>query len=272
MDGKECILVLEDDVTFHPHAAEMLELFFKQVPGDWDQVFLGGEHFHPPEWIKHRPFVLRGRGVHRTHAFGMKRQILPAVYQHIANYPDYMKGGEWHVDHQLGAAHLAGLWKTYTPSWWIAGQIGGRSNIAEKNNPDYWWHLEDYSTKLPFVQADSGRDYPSEVISKLHFGNHLAQGTFQDSGLEKCLDDDSELRAWLELIAREAIKMGLLPGICHPGIDLERLRNQWSGPVYHIDTVNLDEMIDYPHNGLFPHFLNQGKRLKAQSPRLLERT
>lgn len=260
MDGKERILVLEDDATFHPQTVEMLDLFFKQVPGDWDQVFLGGEHFTPPVPIKHRPFVLRASRVHRTHAFALKREILPSVYQHMANYPDYLAGGEWHVDHQLGEAHHRELWRTYTPSWWIIGQKGGKSNIAERQNPDLWWHPSLFASKLPFIVVPP--DLRSEELGKecrIHFGNHLLEGTLQDFGLEKCVADDAEFDLWLKMIAEEALSMAMLPGIQHPQITSEKVAAHWRAGTIGIREMNLTELADYPFNGLFKHPLNRKK-------------
>ncbi len=260
MDGKESILVLEDDVTFHPRAAAMLDLFFKQVPQDWDQLFLGGEHFEPPEQIKFRPFIFRATCVHRTHAYALRRKALPLVYQHAANYPDYIRGGEWHVDHQLGAAHKSGMWATYTPSWWIAGQKGGESNIAERRNPDLWWHPEVFSRMLPYVwtPASCAGEAP-DLPSRVHFGNNLTPGTFQDIGLDKCVDDRKELVAWLELIAKEAISLGLLPGISHPGIPYQVISSIWPAGVVDAQGADLAALGDYPFNGLFTHPLNASK-------------
>lgn len=264
MEGKETILVLEDDATFHPRTPEMLEMLFKQVPADWDQVFLGGEHFDESEPMKHRPFIDKGRRVHRTHAFALRRKILPLVYQHIANYPDYMAGGEWHVDHQLGEAHANGLWKTYAPSWWIVGQKGGTSNIAERVNPDYWWHPKRFAASLPFIVASQGAVPDLAQLRKhVHFGNHLLEGTLQDSGLEKCLDDDGELMDWMKMISEEAIAMGMLPGMQHPGIDREKLSTLWRAGALDLAEVDLANLADYPFNGLFRHALNRKKRKVA---------
>jgi hypothetical protein len=38
--GTRCLL--EDDVVFHPKAGEMLERLLRELPEDWDQVYLGG--------------------------------------------------------------------------------------------------------------------------------------------------------------------------------------------------------------------------------------
>jgi hypothetical protein len=196
----------------------------------------------------------------------MKREALPAIYQHIASYPDYMREGEWHVDHQLGAAHRKELWKTYSPSWWIVGQKGGISNIAERRNPDYWWHPEVFALKLPFVWVPAGEgDRGGELHPWVHFGNHLTPETLQDSGLAKCVDDDKELLEWLELIAKEALSRGMLPGIQHPLIPFERVAMIWSGGTIEVD-MNLAELCDYPFNRLFRHPLNQkGRATPLQS-------
>jgi hypothetical protein len=265
MDDRERILVLEDDATFHPRSVAMLELFFKQVPTDWEQLFLGGEHFEPPLPIKHRPFVYKAQRVHRTHAFAMKKKALPQVYQHIANYPDYMAGGEWHVDHQLGLAHQKELWKTYTPAWWIVGQKGGQSNIAEKSNPDLWWHPGHFSLKLPFFSAPLClRPGDLDEAEHLHFGNKLLHSTLQDAGLDKCVTSDVELDQWLRLIAGEALSMGRLPGFQHPSISRDRVAARWGAGVVEIPVAGLGLIADYPFNSLFRHPLNRkSKRLVA---------
>jgi|GEM_PF-3868298 len=34
-------------------------------------------------------------------------------------------------EHQIGAAHEQDLWKTYVPSWWLAGQRAGESKYRQ---------------------------------------------------------------------------------------------------------------------------------------------
>ncbi len=51
MDGVETLCLLEDDVVFHPQAALMLERLLWELPKDWDQVYLGGQHLKEAETL-----------------------------------------------------------------------------------------------------------------------------------------------------------------------------------------------------------------------------
>jgi GR25 family glycosyltransferase involved in LPS biosynthesis len=140
-DNVSSYCVLEDDVIFHPKAPEMLDCFMRELPRDWGQVYLGGQFLHrEPERIT--PWVMRPYNVNRTHAFALSRNTISRYLQHIMHAPDYFEvrayssGGItvdqncFHIDHQLGRAHERRDWNTYVPTWWLAGQEGGSSNIA----------------------------------------------------------------------------------------------------------------------------------------------
>jgi GR25 family glycosyltransferase involved in LPS biosynthesis len=68
MDGVETLCLLEDDVVFHPKAGAMLVRLLRELPDDWDQVYLGGQHLKEPEVIPGKSFVWRARNINRTHA------------------------------------------------------------------------------------------------------------------------------------------------------------------------------------------------------------
>ena len=155
MDGIGSYLVLEDDAVFHPRAPEMLERLMGELPADWGQLYLGGQHLQPPEEVPSSPFVLRGINVNRTHAFALKGDTFARFQQHITHAPDYIaRNHGWHIDHQLGIAHERRDWNVYCPSWWLAGQDEGSSNVSGNTNPRLWWNPEIYSGRLPFVWLD----------------------------------------------------------------------------------------------------------------------
>lgn len=64
IDGREQFLVLEDNASFHPRAAAMLQPLFGELPGNWDQVYLGGQHIQAPLPVDYRPGILRERLTH----------------------------------------------------------------------------------------------------------------------------------------------------------------------------------------------------------------
>jgi Glycosyltransferase family 25 (LPS biosynthesis protein) len=258
MDGLENYLVLEDDVIFHGRSAELLDRFMTELPDDWDQIYLGGQHLRGPEPLPGRPFVFRPGNVNRTHAFALKRSVFARFQQHIAHAPDYIARNPWHIDHQLGLAHERRYWNTYCPAWWIAGQDAGPSNVSGRINPPLWWHPSLYSQHLPFifVPPNASENERRQCAEFLHCGYHLKEGTLEDIGLDSCVESSERLRDWLTMVAREAIDRALLPGIQHPRISLKRVTDLWPAGVNDLPTVTLEELADYPFNELFPHPVN----------------
>ncbi|MGI8604084.1 MAG: glycosyltransferase family 25 protein [Verrucomicrobiales bacterium] len=261
MDGLEDFLVLEDDAVFQPAALGMLERLMNEVPEDWEQLYLGGQHMHEPEDVADRPFVLRAWNVNRTHAYALRRPAFVRFHQHLWHAPDYIdhKDG-WHLDHQLGVAHQRGDWKVYAPCWWLAGQESDWSNISGRKLPRLWWHPNRHAHRLPFiwVPADWGDDLRG-AQPFLHGGNNLKPRTFEDIGLDEAANGPDRLAAWLVMIAREALDMGLLPALQHSKISIEDVRDRWPAGVHHVATADLAGLVNYPFNGLFPHPLNNGQ-------------
>jgi GR25 family glycosyltransferase involved in LPS biosynthesis len=69
-DGLNNLLILEDDVVFHPRAGEWLDDIMGILPNGWGQLFLGGQHMLPPKATKH-PKLLEGKCITRTHAYAV---------------------------------------------------------------------------------------------------------------------------------------------------------------------------------------------------------
>jgi len=46
--GCRSILILEDDVEFHPDLNGLFEEYSEQIPSDWDALLFGGMHRAPP--------------------------------------------------------------------------------------------------------------------------------------------------------------------------------------------------------------------------------
>lgn len=256
--------VLEDDVVFCPDAPVMLEAFMREVPQDWGQVYLGGQFLHKePERIS--PWVMRPFNVNRTHAFAVSAGTIPKFLQHIMHAPDYfnlrvddqgttaLDHNGFHVDHQLGRAHERQDWNTYAPTWWLAGQDNGSSNISGRTNPRLWWNWRDRGLMLPFFFLPSGASAEQREVAReyLHVGFNAVGDTLVDTGLDKPLTDE-ELASWLFLIAGEAMDRWKLPGFETPPAfpDLpERVQRIWEAGVLTAEKSLLDAVADYPFNG-----------------------
>ena len=133
----ESVLILEDDVFFVEDALQRLNEFMPDVPADWGQIYLGGQHRRRTDPTG-SPHVVIGNSVNRTHAHAISREYIQKVYHHISYMPDY-RGTSKHVDHQLELAHNRKDWPVFCPVKWIAGQEAGTSNISGKTNQRQLW-------------------------------------------------------------------------------------------------------------------------------------
>ena len=247
MDKLANFLVLEDDAIFQANSQDMLNALMNQIPSDWDQLYLGGQHLKEPQDVEGKPFVLRAWNVNRTHAFALQKQIFTKYHQHIWHAPDYIsKSGGWHIDHQLGLAHERGDWSVYAPSWWLAGQDSDWSNISGKQNPCLWWHPSRYSSKLPFIHVPTSEGMLSGARrDSLHAGNNLKPETAEDVGLDEASKSEAKLNDWLKMIAREALDMQKLPCWQHQDIPVDLVRKLWPTEVLSLQEANIPALMNY---------------------------
>lgn len=265
-DSVASYCVLEDDVVFHPKASEMLSCVAKELPANWDQFYLGGQFLHRrPAQVS--PWIVNPYNVNRTHAFALSKDVIPRFLQHVMHAPDYfdVKVGEsgqtslehnhFHIDHQIGRAHERNDWNTYAPTWWLAGQEAGSSNISGRVTKRMWWHWRDRGHQLPFFFLGPNPSTEEKALAAryIHAGNNLLEGTFIDIGINEALDDEG-LKRWLHMIAGEAVETWLLPGFEVPPQfpDLaERVRGIWEAGLLNVSGDVLEAVSDYPFNGFF---------------------
>lgn len=243
--GLDRWLVLEDDCLFHAEARPHLGQVMAALPPDWGQLYLGGQHLDDPEELG--PFIWRAKNVNRTHAFAVAGRCAAKIHQHLWHAPDYadkVKG--WHIDHQLGLAHARNDWPVYCPSWWLAGQADGESDISGRRNVIHWWQPKRWAHQLPFVVG-----HPSvEHRHLVHMGWNLDKAGV-DTGLNDAIGRPEALQHWLWRIAEEALDLGLIPCAHHPLLIQHHVDKFWPRtlPATHLAPV----LVDYPANGLIAH-------------------
>ena len=130
------VLILEDDVVFKDDAHQRLNKFMDEVPDDWGQIYLGGQHRSRRKAVSGQ--VYKAKSINRTHAYAVNSNCFQKLYRHISYATDY-KGTSKHIDHQLEKAHRRGDWPVYAPKQWIVGQRAGPSNISGKTNETKFW-------------------------------------------------------------------------------------------------------------------------------------
>ena len=107
--GVSSVLILEDDVVWANGAAEAIKKLMSDIPSDWAQLYLGGQHRWEPQRIADKKSVLIGRSVHRTHAYAVRGDAIDEVLKHLDRIEDFseskQKGEKRHIDHHLEDAH-----------------------------------------------------------------------------------------------------------------------------------------------------------------------
>lgn len=131
------VLIMEDDIIFVDDALQKFNEFIVNVPDDWGQIYLGGQHRGRKIRTDHEN-VVDATSVHRTHAYAVNSTTIQHLYRHISYATDY-RGTTKHIDHQLEVAHRRGDWPVYCPKKWLVGQRAGASNISGKTLPTKFW-------------------------------------------------------------------------------------------------------------------------------------
>lgn len=271
-------LVLEDDAIFSTHADSDLSSFLKDVPDDWEQVYLGGVNLLEP--IKLSPTVIRPKDMNRTHAYGLSASAYQRFHQHIFHAPDYISayndGWYPHFDHQLGLAHRRGDWNVYAPTVNIVGQRENHSDINRSWHPDKWWdwNPEGKHVYLPFLiiketensglfkhirgDHNRGKNRWGEVAKYVHFGWRLGGNklTFEEAYQSK--EDPCSLLGAFVKIAQESWDCRRLPAFYGTDAQCGFLESFWPGGTINLPDLSkrgdilqqLEKLCDYPHNGL----------------------
>lgn len=257
LDGMETVLVLEDDCVWVSDAARLAEEFLKQLPEDWEQVYLGGQHRKTPSLVPGLPAVYRAQSVNRTHAYAVKRAVIPRMLQHVLHAPDYIDDkGDIHIDHQLERAHQAKHWKIYSPAWWLAGQGENQSMICGRALPAQWWqHTGGVDcSAVPVVVFPEGPHV--DDLASFHFGRNTDTSYF-DSGVKRAGADEGALKTCFRFIAAEAAEHFRLPAIRPVNeAQVAALRSVWPGGVMRRSDLTDDEVArlrDHTVNGLLKH-------------------
>lgn len=239
-DGLSNVLILEDDAVFHPRAAEWLEKLMPEIPDDWGQFFLGGEHLHKPV-LTENPKFFQGSWITRTHAYAVHSRIFSQIISQVKDDVAYKKNPGWHVDHQYGWCQKNNIWKAYAPAWWLAGQDSGQSDIAFDDYPRRWWQMGLDFWKIPFVQVPHVFD-----DKHLFFAKELPA------------KEPMELALWFRRVAYEAWSQGRLPSCVSTHFSTQEIAKFWpAGSRSMHDISDLAQLADYPANGLFPHPFSQ---------------
>jgi hypothetical protein len=236
MDGVKNLLVFEDDAYLRSGSVEKLLKFLEEVPDDWDQLMLGGQHLKQPKKVK--PGIEQCVDCQRTHAYAIRGQFLRDLYTAWTS-PDSR-----HCDWIMGP--LQASRKVYAPDPFVFGQEASRSDINGRVNPRKSWDRPDPMAPVILLHA------PRRVVEELrehglHIGYDRDTSTGIDNGLIKVFDSENvhaKLRKWIQDIQWEcAADEGLVCTVWHPKVNMPLLKKCCDGTVFEVRGETTEEVL-----------------------------
>lgn len=139
-DGVGSLLLFEDDAKPVAGFAEKLDRVMANVPPDWEQLYLGGQHQHGnPQSIA--PGVGRPSNVGRTHAWALRGAGLRKTLDFLTDFDHWGRYPTDHIDHRLGRMHTSGRVVVYAALPWLVIQGANLSDINGQQHADRGWQV-----------------------------------------------------------------------------------------------------------------------------------
>lgn len=239
MDNVKSVLVLEDDFVLCEDFEEKIKNFLTNVPKDWEQLMLGGQHMSNPKVIK--PGIVKCINCQRTHAYAIRGKFLKELYSHW-----HSSHAKVHCDWIMGP--LQANFKVYAPDPFLIGQRTSQSDISGRINPTKFWIPP--SGKECLILLKCNKDLIPELIKKgIHFGYSRNKENV-DTGLVEAFKNKipniPRLTEWVYDVMWEVKSDDkLVVAACwHPEATKEMLKKCWAGPVHEIEGISAEDIME----------------------------
>jgi len=123
--GNPSVLIFEDDCLFDPAFEEKFPEYMRQVPEDWDMLFLGGYHFETPLPVSRN--VVRARMTLTTHAYAVRQSIYSNFIELNENPPAIVDRNNTILQKKFNC---------YCCEPNLVGQLAGYSDLMGKEMPE----------------------------------------------------------------------------------------------------------------------------------------
>jgi hypothetical protein len=279
------LLLLEDDAICVRDFTAKWERFHRDLPHDWQILYLGGQHLmmrkHKPRRVTDEVYI--PYNVNRTHAWAVNTEAgMQRVYQWLTNTKEWRN--RHHIDHHMGRIIQRRDRPCYCPKEWLIGQNDTKSNISGKRPPIRFWAPAGEAKPMsqPFVVIlglhRSGSSCLAGVLHELgvHLGNvftgHEANGGYEAKDLATACEKamrfpgkrmnwnvmtfQSNIERWVRARSDEAAHMNTMAGAKYPHLCVyARSFAQMLGEnlrVIHIDRPledSIESLIKREHKG-----------------------
>lgn len=137
-------MILEDDAIFCDNFYDKLETLSNNLPPDWDQLYLGGQHLQKP--INVNPFVVKGTNINRTHCYIISnKEVADKILVHFNDknfWIKYLTRNKYHVDYAYGSLHRQNIIQAYASKPFLIGQMTNEYSDtgSQISKTDRWWN------------------------------------------------------------------------------------------------------------------------------------
>lgn len=119
------VLIFEDDCLFDPDFVRKFPDYMRQVPADWDMLFLGGYHFEKPLPVSEN--IVRAVKTLTAHAYAVKQTLYDAFIELNENPPAIIDRNNTILQEKFNCY-------CFEPN--LVGQLAGYSDLMEEEMPE----------------------------------------------------------------------------------------------------------------------------------------